>query len=71
MKKIFQNPINNSQKKLENSLALKCSDVLEFRRHTKHVWSKMAGRVISEREVDQIIEDFGRFVRILATVNGE
>ena len=54
------------QKNLENSLALDTSDVLEFLKYTQHVWSKVAGRPISEDEADQIIEDFGRFLRALA-----
>ncbi len=54
------------QKKLENSLALDTSDVLEFRRYTQRVWSKVAGRPISEDEAEQIIENFGRFLRALA-----
>jgi len=55
-----------TQKKLKNSLALGTSDVLEFRKYTQRVWSKVAGRPISEDEADQIIEDFGRFLRALA-----
>ncbi len=54
------------QKKLENSLALSTSDVLEFRKYTQRVWSRVAGRPISEDEAEQIIEDFGRFLRALA-----
>ncbi|MBC8481580.1 MAG: hypothetical protein H8D47_02835 [Planctomycetes bacterium] len=54
------------QKNLENSLALDTSDVLEFRRYTQRVWSKVAGRPISEDEAEQIIEDFGQFLRALA-----
>ena len=63
---IFQNPINNSQKKIKNSFALDTSDVLEFRKYTQRVWSKVAGRPISEEEADRIIEDFGQFLQVLA-----
>jgi len=55
-----------TQKNLKNSLALGTSDVLEFRKYTQRVWSKVAGRPISEDEADQIIEDFGQFFRALA-----
>ena len=54
------------QKNLENSLALDTSDVLEFRKYTQRVWSKVAGRPISEDEAEQIIEGFGQFLRALA-----
>ena len=56
-----------NQKNRKNSLALGTSDVLEFRKYTQRVWSKVAGRPISEDEADQIIEDFGRFLRALAS----
>ena len=59
--------IRITQKKLENSLALDTSDVLEFRKYTQRVWSKVAERPISEDEADQIIENFGRFLRALAS----
>jgi Ser/Thr protein kinase RdoA (MazF antagonist) len=55
------------QKNHENSLALDTSDVLEFQKYTQRVWSKVAGRPISEDEADQIIENFGRFLRALAS----
>jgi len=55
-----------TQKKLRNSLALGTNDVLEFRKYTQRVWSKVAGRPISEDEAGQIIEDFGQFLRALA-----
>jgi len=58
--------IRIAEKKPKNSLARNPSDVLEFRRYTQRVWSKLAGRPISEDEADQIIEDFGRFLRALA-----
>ncbi|MFC1780790.1 hypothetical protein ACFLZ8_00820 [Planctomycetota bacterium] len=58
--------IRIAQKKLENSLALGTSDVLEFRKYTQRIWSKVAGKPISEDEADQIIEDFGQFLRALA-----
>ena len=58
--------IRIAEKKLKNSLALGTSDVLEFRKYTQRVWSQVAGRPISEDEADQIIEDFGQFVRALA-----
>jgi len=55
-----------TKKKLKKSLALSTDDVLEFRKYTQRVWSKVAGRPISEDEADQIIEDFGQFLRALA-----
>ena len=55
-----------TQKKLKKPLALGTDDVLEFRKYTQRVWSKVAGRPISEDEADQIIEDFGQFLRALA-----
>jgi hypothetical protein len=61
----------NSQKDQKNLLAPHPSDVLAFRKYTQRVWSKVAGRPISEKEADRIIEDFGRFLRALASKNGE
>ncbi len=61
----------NSQKDQKNLLAPDPSDVLAFRKYTQRVWSKVAGRPISEKEADRIIEDFGRFLRALASKNGE
>ena len=55
-----------TQKKLKKSLALGPDDVLEFRKYTQRVWSKVAGRPISEDEAVQIIDDFGHFLRALA-----
>ena len=66
MNEVPQNTARSSQKNKKNSLALKKSGVLEFRQYTQSVWSKVAGRPISEDEADQIIEDFGRFLRALA-----
>jgi hypothetical protein len=60
-----------SQKDQKNLLAPDPSDVLAFRKYTQRVWSKVAGRPISEKEADRIIEDFGRFLRALASKNGE
>ncbi len=63
--------LSNSRKNQKNLLAPEPSDVLAFRKYTQRVWSKVAGRPISEDETDQIIEDFGRFLRALASENGE
>jgi len=61
----------NFQKNQKNLLAPDPSDVLAFRKYTQRVWSKVAGRPISEKEVDRILEDFGRFLYALASKNGE
>jgi hypothetical protein len=61
----------DSQKNQKNILAPEPSNVLAFRKYTQRVWSKVAGRPISENEADKIIEDFGRFLRALASKNGE
>ena len=58
--------IRIAEKRPNNYLAHDPSDVLEFRRYTQRVWSNLAGRPVSEEEADQIIEDFGRFLRALA-----
>jgi len=60
----------NSQENQKNSLAPNTSDVLAFRKYTQRVWSKVAGRQISEDEADQIIENFGRFLRALVMEDG-
>ena len=40
--------------------------MVEFRRYTQQVWSKAAARQLTEQEVDQILEEFGRFLLVLA-----
>ncbi|MFB0554456.1 MAG: hypothetical protein ACETWQ_14220 [Phycisphaerae bacterium] len=62
--------IYGSQKNQKNLLAPDPSNVLAFRKYTQRVWSKVAGRPISEEEADQIIEDFGRFLWALARMKG-
>jgi hypothetical protein len=61
----------DSRKNQKNILAPHPSNVLAFHKYTQCVWSKVAGRPISENEANQIIEDFGRFLRALASENGE
>ena len=58
--------IRIAEKNPENSLAHDISGVVKFRKYTQRVWSKAAGRSISEEEADQIIEDFGLFLQALA-----
>ena len=58
--------ISIAEKNPKKSLALDISDVVKFRKYTQRVWSKAAGMPISEDETDQIIEDFGRFLRALS-----
>jgi hypothetical protein len=58
-------PPLNSGKKEANTLAPDPSDVIAFRRYTKQVWSKIAGRPICDDEADQILADFGRFLDVL------
>jgi hypothetical protein len=71
MSKSPQKLVRSSPKNQKILLAPDPSDVLAFRKYTEYVWSKVAGRPISDDEVDQIIEDFGRFLRALASKNGE
>ena len=59
------------EKKPEISLAPGDQDALAFRRYTQRVWSKAAGRPISEDEAEQIIETFGRFLRALDGREGD
>jgi hypothetical protein len=58
-------------RKRKNTLARDPSDVVAFRRYTRQVWSKVAGRPISEDEADQILADFGRFLDALIKDSGE
>ena len=58
--------INNKlAEKQEKSFALYQNDMVEFHRYTRQVWSKLAGRLLTENEVGQIIENFGGFLDIL------
>lgn len=58
--------ISIAEKNPKKSLAPDISGVVEFRKYTQRVWSKVAGRPISEDEADRIIEDFGQFLQVLA-----
>lgn len=59
------------RKNRKNSLAPDLGNMLAFRKYTQRVWSKVAGRPISEAEADQIMENFGRFILALSRENGE
>ena len=61
----------NSGRSTENLLAPDPSDVVAFRQYTQRAWSKVARRPISDKEADQIIEDFGRFLCTFTGKNGE
>ena len=61
----------DSRKNRKNILAPDPKNVLAFREYTQCVWSKVAGRPISEAEADQIIENFGQFILALSRENGE
>ena len=59
--------INNKLiEKQKKSFALGQDDMVEFHHYTRKVWSKLAGRLLTDDEVSQIIENFGRFLDILS-----
>ena len=61
--------INNKLiEKLKKSFALGQDDMVEFHHYTRKVWSKLAGRLLTDDEVSQIIENFGRFLDILSNM---
>ena len=63
-----ENPKKNNNRlveKQEKSFALYQNDMVKFHRYTREVWSKLAGRLLTDNEVGQIIEDFGGFLDIL------
>jgi hypothetical protein len=64
-------PPSDSRKKQENILAPGPVDMLAFQRYTQQVWSKVAGRPISEEEARQIMENFGQLLHALTSNNGE
>ena len=68
---VAQRLVKHSQKNPKKSLAPLPRDVVAFRKHTQEVWSKLAKRPISPGEADQIIEEFGLFLRVLSSENGE
>jgi len=56
-------------KNLKNTLAPNIKDMVEFRCYTQRVWSKIAQRQLTEPEVDQILDEFGQFLLVLADKN--
>jgi len=60
-RKINEGPKEKKQK----SFAPGRNDMVKFRCYTRKVWSKLAGRLLTDNEVDKIIEDFGRFLEVL------
>jgi len=71
MKRTGKKLLLRARKNRKNSLAPDPGNMLAFRKYTQGVWSKVAGRPISEAEADQIIENFGRFIIALSRENGE
>ena len=71
MKRTGKKLLLRAQEKQKNSLAPDPGNMLAFRKYTQRVWSKVAGRPISEAEAEQIIENFGRFIIALSRKNGE
>ena len=66
MSQIPQKIYDGPHQKQKKSFALCQNDMVEFRRYTRQIWSKLAGRLLTDKEVDQIIESFGRFLDILS-----
>ena len=60
---------NSSNEK--NSLAPDPATAVPFTLYTQRVWSKVAGRPITPAEAEQIVEDFGRLLRALASSDGD
>ena len=68
MSKIPQKICDGSQQKLKKSFALCQSDMVEFRCYTRQVWSKLADRLLTDEEVDQVIESFGGFLDVVSNM---
>jgi len=68
MSQIPQKICDGSQQKLKKSFALCQNDMVEFRSYTRQVWSKLAGRLLTDEEVDQVIESFGGFLDVLSNM---
>jgi hypothetical protein len=66
MIRISEKSDSSLPKNRKNTLAPKARDMVEFRRYTQQVWSKVAARELTDFEVDQILEIFGRFLLVLA-----
>jgi hypothetical protein len=64
-------PSLNSRERIKKNLAPDPSDMVAFRQYTKQVWSKVAGRPVSDEQTEQILADFGRFLDALMNGNGE
>jgi hypothetical protein len=62
--------LSDPQKNQKNSVAPDPSDVVAFQKYTQRVWSKVAGRPISNNETKQILADFGRFLDALREDHG-
>jgi len=71
MRNVSEKLVITSGKNTRISLAPGQDDALRFTQYTQRVWSKVAGRPISAEEAEQIIEDFGRFLRAVADGDGD
>ena len=68
MSQILQKKYDGSTEKQKKTLALCRNDMVEFRCYTRQVWSKLAGRLLTDEEVDQVIESFGGFLNVLSNM---
>ena len=68
MSHIPQKICDGSQQKQKNLFALCPNDMVEFRCYTRQVWSKLAGRLLTDEEIDEIIKSFGGFLDVLSNM---
>jgi len=71
MRNVSEELVITSGKNPRISFAPGQDDALTFTQYTQRVRSKVAGRPISAEEAEQIIEDFGRFLRAIASGDGD
>ena len=68
MSQISKKNINEQKEKKQKSLAPGRNDMVKFRCYTRQIWSKLAGRLLTDEDIDEIINSFGGFVDVLSNM---
>lgn len=71
MPESFRKIDEEQREKKQKSVAPGRDDMVKFHRYTREVWSKLAGRLLTDTEVEQILENFGTVLKVLLNTKVE